>query len=136
MAFQSQVREALEQLGSAGLRRHPLQISGAQGPEITIAGRTLLCFCSNDYLGLAAHPTIAQAARDCFAREGVGAAASRLVTGTMDAHREAEAAFADFLETPSAVLFSTGYAANVGTIQALLGPGDALLDGRRHRASP
>ncbi|MBW2224158.1 MAG: aminotransferase class I/II-fold pyridoxal phosphate-dependent enzyme, partial [Deltaproteobacteria bacterium] len=67
--------------------------------------------------------------------EGVGAAASRLITGTMDAHRDAEVAYADFVGTPAAVLFSTGYAANVGTVQALAGPGDVVFSDTLNHAS-
>ena len=135
MAFQTQMREALAELEATGLLRRPLRISGPQGPEVEINGRRVLCLCSNNYLGLAQHPAIAAAAEASAREEGVGAAASRLVTGTMDAHGEAEAAFADFVRAPAAALFSTGYAANVGTVQALVGPGDALFSDALNHAS-
>jgi glycine C-acetyltransferase/8-amino-7-oxononanoate synthase len=135
MAFQTQIREALAELEAAGLLRSPPRISGPQGPEIEIDGRRVLCFCSNNYLGLASHPALAAASNTSAQTEGVGAAASRLITGTMDAHRDAEVAYADFVGTPSAALFSSGYAANVGTIQALAGPDDAIFSDALNHAS-
>jgi 7-keto-8-aminopelargonate synthetase-like enzyme len=107
MGFETQIREALLALERAGLRRHPKRISGPQGPEVVIDGRRVLCFCSNNYLGLADHPTIVDALRGTAAEEGVGAAASRLISGTMDAHEELEAALADFQRRPAALLYSS-----------------------------
>ena len=135
MGFQSQIQEALRALEAAGLRRHPERVSGPQGPEICIRGRRVLCLCSNNYLGLADHPAIAAAAAAANQDEGSGSAASRLITGTMAAHTEAEAAFASFSGFAAAALFSTGYAANLGTIQALVGPGDAVFSDALNHAS-
>jgi len=118
MAFQTQIRDALSQLEAAGLLRRPLRISGPQGPEVEIDGRRVLCFCSNNYLGLANHPALVEASAASAHHDGVGAAASRLITGTMDSHRQAEVAFADFLGAPATALFSTGYAANLGTTRS------------------
>lgn len=135
MGFQSQIRQALSDLEGAGLLRTPLRISGPQGPEVQIDGKPVLCFCSNNYLGLANHPATVAAAQASLQTDGVGAAASRLISGTMDAHREAETAFADYLRMPDAVLFSTGYAANVGAVQALVGEGDAVFSDALNHAS-
>ncbi|MBT8468126.1 MAG: 8-amino-7-oxononanoate synthase [Deltaproteobacteria bacterium] len=135
MGFESQIQEALSELEASGLLRTPLRISGPQGPEVLIDGKPVLCFCSNNYLGLADHPAIAAAAETSLRIDGVGASASRLITGTMDAHREAESAFAEFLGAPSAALFSSGYAANLGTIQALVGPGDLVFSDALNHAS-
>jgi len=135
MGFQSQIEEALQELENAGLRRSPPQISGPQGREIQLNGRSVLCFCSNNYLGLADHPDIAAAAQLAAQDEGAGSGASRLISGTMDAHVEAEAALAAYAGMESAVLFSSGYAANIGTIQALLGPGDAVFSDALNHAS-
>jgi 8-amino-7-oxononanoate synthase len=135
MGFQTQIRQALSELEAAGLLRQPLRISGPQGPEIEIDGRPVLCFCSNNYLGLANHPALVAASQAAAHGEGVGAAASRLITGTMDAHRDAEVAYADFVGAPAAALFSTGYAANLGTVQALAGPGDVLFSDALNHAS-
>lgn len=135
MAFQTQIREALAELAAAGLLRHPLSISGAQGPEVEVDGRAVLCFCSNNYLGLANHPELVDASNAARYNEGVGAAASRLITGTMDAHRSAEQAYADFVGKPAAALFATGYAANLGTVQALAGPQDLVFSDALNHAS-
>jgi glycine C-acetyltransferase len=135
MPFDSQIAEALRALEAAGLRRRPRQIKGAQGPEIEIDGRRVVCLCSNNYLGLANHPAIVHAAVRAAQEEGVGSGASRLITGTMDAHGEAEAAFSEFAGAPAAVLFSTGYAANLGAIQALVGEGDAVFSDALNHAS-
>jgi 8-amino-7-oxononanoate synthase len=135
MGFQTQIREALLELEAAGLLRTPRRISGPQGPEVQIDGRPVLCLCSNNYLGLANHPVLSSACEASGRDDGVGAAASRLITGTMEAHGQAEAAFADFLGRPAAALFSTGYAANVGTVQALVGPGDAVFSDALNHAS-
>lgn len=135
MAFQTQIREALADLDAAGLLRSPPRVSGPQGPEIEIDGHRVLCFCSNNYLGLASHPALAAASNASAQTEGVGAAASRLITGTMDAHREAEAAYAGFVGAQSAALFSSGYAANVGAIQALAGPDDVIFSDALNHAS-
>jgi glycine C-acetyltransferase len=135
MGFEHHIREALEDLGAAGLLRDPVRIRGPQGPEIEIGGRRLLCLCSNNYLGLANHPSLVRAAVAAAANEGIGSGASRLVTGTMDAHRDAEAAFSDFMGTQAAVLFASGYDANLGAIQALVGPDDAVFSDALNHAS-
>ncbi len=135
VGFHEQIHEALDELAAAGLLREPLRVSGPQGPELVIDGRPVICLCSNNYLGLAAHPQLEAAACDAITAEGVGAAASRLITGTMDAHSEAESALASFVGAPDAALFSTGYAANVGAIQALVGPGDLIFSDALNHAS-
>ncbi len=135
MPFESEIRQALAELEGSGLLRNPPRISGPQGPEVSIDGRPILCLCSNNYLGLANHPAIAAAIEASLRIDGVGSAASRLITGTMDAHRQAESAFADFLGRPAAALFSTGYAANVGSVQAVVGPGDVIFSDALNHAS-
>lgn len=135
MGFQSQIEEALKALERAGLRRYPPVIVGPQGPIVQIAGRAVLCFCSNNYLGLAGHPQVRAAAHQALDGEGCGSGASRLISGTMNAHLDAEAALAGFVGQPDAVLFSSGYAANVGTLQALVGPEDAVFSDALNHAS-
>jgi glycine C-acetyltransferase/8-amino-7-oxononanoate synthase len=130
--FREQIGEALRELEAAGLLRRSLRIDGPQGPEIQLDGRAVLCFCSNNYLGLANHPDLLAAANH---DEGFGAGASRLVTGTMGAHEETERGLADFVSAPAAALFGNGYAANVGTIQALVRPGDAVFSDALNHAS-
>lgn len=102
---------------------------------VSVDGRELLNFCSNDYLGLAADPRIAEAFRAGVGRWGVGAGASHLVCGHTAAHHELEDALAEFTGRERALLFSTGYGANVGTINALVGPGDRVYEDRLNHAS-
>ena len=105
------------------------------GREIVVDGRTLLNFCSNDYLGLAADPRVRAAFKAGVDRWGAGAGASHLVSGHTAAHEELEEALADFTGRPRALLFGSGYAANLGTINALLGPGDHVFEDRLNHAS-
>lgn len=132
MPFQQDIGEALRDLEAAGLLRRPPLIRGPQGPEIQIDGKSVLCFCSNNYLGLASHPSLVAAAET---HEGFGAGASRLITGTMEAHEAAEAELAAHVGARAAALFANGYAANVGTIQALVGRGDAVFSDALNHAS-
>ncbi len=110
-------------------------IDGPQGREITVDGRRLLNFCSNDYLGLAADPRLRASLQAAAGRWGVGAGASHLVCGHTRAHHELEEALARFTGRPRALVFSSGYAANMGAIGALLGPGDRVLEDRLNHAS-
>jgi len=127
--------EELEALSRSGLRRTLEPLQSPQGPEVCIGGDRLVNFSSNDYLGLASDPRLAQAASRELERSGFGAGASRLVTGDMAAHRELEAALARFERTEAAVLFGSGYAANVGILSALAGPGDAVFSDALNHAS-
>lgn len=126
---------ALQQLRRDGLYRSRRVLDGAQGVRPVIDGRRMLSFCSNDYLGLAAHPTIAAALREGVERFGVGSGAAHLVTGHSEAHRALEHALADFVGRPRALLFSTGYMANIGVIGALAGRGDRIYADRLNHAS-
>ncbi|MCZ6598004.1 MAG: aminotransferase class I/II-fold pyridoxal phosphate-dependent enzyme, partial [Planctomycetota bacterium] len=92
-------------------------------------------FCSNDYLGLAGHPAVIEAARDALARHGAGARASRLLGGGSPAHEAAERAAADWLGAESALLFPSGYQANLGVVTALIGRGDAVFSDQWNHAS-
>lgn len=116
------------------MRRRRL-VDGPQGPEIIVDGRPMLAFCSNDYLGLATHPKVieafAQAARDY----GVGSGASHLISGHHRSHHALEEEMAAFLHRPRALLFSTGYMANLGVINALLGKDDLVIEDKLNHAS-
>ncbi|WP_187369498.1 8-amino-7-oxononanoate synthase [Baekduia soli] len=94
-------------------------VSGPQGSRVVLDGRPVLLLCSNNYLGLADHPRVREAAADAAMRWGAGAGASRLVSGTMTVHRRLEEALAAFKQTEAAVLFGSGYLANLGVIGAL-----------------
>jgi 8-amino-7-oxononanoate synthase len=98
-------------------------------------GSQLLSFSSNDYLGLAAHPEVLAAAAETAAREGFGAGAARLVSGSLPAHRALEADLATFLRRPAALLFPTGYQANLGVVTALAGPSDLIASDAANHAS-
>ncbi len=106
-----------------------------EGPETVIDGRRYLNFSSNDYLGLANHPRIKHAMLEGVARYGLGAAASQLVTGYTDAHRRLEQDLAQLTGTARALVFSSGYLANLGVIGALAGRGDTVLEDRYNHAS-
>nr|WP_276583430.1 8-amino-7-oxononanoate synthase [Pseudomonas sp. RIT-PI-S] len=115
-------------------RQRPL-LSTPQGPEVVVDGKPLLAFCNNDYLGLANHPEVIAAWRAGAERWGVGGGASHLVIGHSTPHHALEEALADLTGRPRALLFSTGYMANLGAITALVGQGDSVLEDRLNHAS-
>jgi len=125
----------LAELGQNGLLRRRLVRESPQGPRIIAEGREYLAFCSNDYLGLANHPVIAQAAIDAVMRYGVGEGGSHLLSGHHALHERLEVKLAEFVEMPRALLFSTGYQANIGAVTALVGPGDAVFSDALNHAS-
>src|SRR6058998_1723424 len=110
------LQERLDELKELGLHRRMRMISGPQGPRVVLDGKPVLLLCSNNYLGLADHPRVREAAADAAMRWGVGAGASRLVSGTMTIHRRLEERLAAFKGTESALLFGSGYLANLGVI--------------------
>ncbi len=109
--------------------------AGPQGPEMVVDDRPLLSFCSNDYLGLANHPEVITAFKRGADRYGVGSGAAHLVNGHSAAHHALEEALADFTGRPRALLFSTGYMANLGVVSALASTGDAVFEDRLNHAS-
>ncbi len=115
-------------------RQRPL-LQSPQGPHVVVDGKPLLAFCNNDYLGLANHPDVIAAWRAGAERWGVGGGASHLVIGHSTPHHELEEALADLTGRPRALLFSTGYMANLGAVTALVGPGDTVLQDRLNHAS-
>lgn len=135
MAAFDDLTTTLGALGKRQLYRRRRVVQSAPGREILVNGRTLLGFCSNDYLGLAADPRVAAAFKAGVDRWGAGAGASHLVSGHTSAHEELEEALADFTARPRALLFGSGYAANLGAINALLGPGDHVFEDRLNHAS-
>lgn len=120
---------------AADLYRQRHLLGSPQGPLVEVDGRRLLAFCSNDYLGLANHPQVIEAWRAGAQRWGVGGGASHLVIGHSTPHHELEEALADFTGRPRALLFSTGYMANLGAVTALVGKGDTVLEDRLNHAS-
>ncbi len=120
-------REQLEALRARSLDRHLREIGSAQAPEIEVAGRRLVNFSSNDYLGLANNSRLREAAIAAIGEFGVGAGASRLISGTQSPHLRLERAVANWKETEAALCFSSGYAAALGTIPALVTKNDVIL---------
>lgn len=133
MAFDLAARLA-ERRAADLYRQRPL-LESPQGPQVVVDGQPLLAFCSNDYLGLANHPEVIKAWRDGAERWGVGGGASHLVIGHSTPHHAVEEALAELTGRPRALLFSTGYMANLGAITALVGQGDTVLQDRLNHAS-
>ena len=129
------LRARLEQRRAADLYRQRPLLQSPQGPQVVVDGQPLLAFCSNDYLGLANHPEVIAAWRAGAERWGVGGGASHLVVGHSTPHHELEEALAEFTGRPRALLFTTGYMANLGAITALVGQGDTVLQDRLNHAS-
>jgi 8-amino-7-oxononanoate synthase len=131
----SDVGERLDDLRSAGLYRRLRLIESPQGPRVTLDGTEVLLLCSNNYLGLADHPRVRQAAADAAERFGAGAGASRLISGNMSLHDRLERRLAAFSGYEAALLFGSGYLANLGTVAALAGRGQVVLSDELNHAS-
>lgn len=129
--FEHKLR-ALEQ---QHLLRHLRVIDSPPGPTVMIEGRPVILMASNDYLGLATHPALKQAAIEATERFGVGSGASRLISGTLRPHQELERTLADFKRTESALVFASGYSANIGLIPALIDSTGLILADRLSHAS-
>ncbi|SEL48187.1 8-amino-7-oxononanoate synthase [Nitrosovibrio tenuis] len=130
-----QLSEQLHSREKKNLFRRRLTLESPQHAHVSIAGREYLAFCSNDYLGLAAHPELIAAACEGARRYGIGAGASHLISGHSSAHHALEQALARFTGLPRALLFSTGYMANAGAVTALMGRGDAIFCDKLNHAS-
>jgi glycine C-acetyltransferase/8-amino-7-oxononanoate synthase len=131
----NEIEQRLDELERLGLDRRLRMVSGPQGPRVLLDGKPVLLLCSNNYLGLADHPRVREAAAEAAMRWGVGAGASRLVSGTMTIHRRLERRLAAFERCEECVLFGSGYLANAGAIGALAGRGDAVFSDELNHAS-
>ncbi len=131
----SEIESRLEELERLGLSRRTRLVSGPQGPTVLLDGKPMLVLCSNNYLGLADHPRVREAAADAAMRWGVGAGASRLVSGTMTIHRRLEERLAAFEQSEACLLFGSGYLANLGVIGALAGRGGTVFSDELNHAS-
>lgn len=127
--------EELKMLKAQGLHRKMRRIAGSQGSKVVVDGKESLLLCSNNYLGLAAHPRLAEAAISAVERYGTSSGASRLVSGNMELHALLEERIARFKGTEAALVFNSGYAANSGIIPALVGKGDVVFSDRLNHAS-
>jgi 8-amino-7-oxononanoate synthase len=131
----NEIERRLEELERLGRSRRTRMVSGPQGPRVLLDGKPVLLLCSNNYLGLADHPRVREAAADAAMRWGVGTGASRLVSGTMTIHRRLEQRLAAFEGAEECVLFGSGYLANAGAIGALAGRGDTIFSDELNHAS-
>jgi len=129
------VSERLEELRESGLHRRLRLIGSAQGPRVLLDGQPVLLLCSNNYLGLADHPRVREAAAEAALRWGAGAGASRLISGNMEPHRMLEERLAAFKGYEAALLFGSGYLANSGAIAALAGHGEVVFSDELNHAS-
>lgn len=131
----AEIAAELEDLDAAGLLRRLRVVEPGPGPRVRIGGREVIQFCSNDYLGLSRHEELRGAMMVGVARYGVGAGASRLVSGSLAAHDELEQALAEFKGTAAALAFGSGHAAALGTVPALCGADDIVILDKLSHAS-
>ncbi len=129
------LKERLAELESSGLRRRLRLIEGPQGPRVLLDGREVLLLCSNNYLGLADHPRLREAAAEAALELGTSAGASRLISGSMSIHAELEMRLAEFKGAEAALLFGSGYLANTGTVAALAQKGEVVFSDELNHAS-
>lgn len=135
MMLEINLKETLAELSDRGLKRKIRTVEGSQSREITLDGRKVLNFCSNNYLGLADDPRLGAAAAASITAEGFGSGASRLVCGNLSSHSRLEEKIAEFKGTERALLFSTGYMANLGIISSLYNRGDMIFSDKLNHAS-
>lgn len=129
------IQDQLDDLKRRGLYRTLRRVDGAQGPTLIVDGREVLNFCSNNYLGLANHPALREAARKAIDLYGCGSGASRLISGNLALHEELEDKIAALKGTESALVFNSGYQANVGILSSLAGEGDVIFSDELNHAS-
>jgi len=125
----------LNDLRGRGLYRSLRRVESAPGPRVTLDGREVIVFGSNNYLGLSTHPDVVDAAVDAVRTWGAGSSGSRLTTGNLAIHEELERDLAAFKGTETALVFGTGYMAGLGVLTALAGPGDLILSDALNHAS-
>ncbi len=129
------IEQRLEELRSQNLYRQLKVVDSEQGPTVVLNGQNVLNLSSNNYLGLANHPTLKEAAKEALDRYGCGSGASRLISGNMTAHEDLEQHLARFKGTEAALVFNSGYQANVGVIATLVEKGDVVLSDELNHAS-
>lgn len=134
-AFLSHISETLKEIEAEGLYKTERLISSPQGGLITVGGREVINLCANNYLGLADHPALEEAARKALEPKGYGMASVRFICGTQDIHRQLEKRLADFLGKDDSILFAACFDANGGLFEPLLGPEDAIISDALNHAS-
>nr|WP_155142768.1 glycine C-acetyltransferase [Roseibium sp. RKSG952] len=131
----SRINDSLREIEAEGLFKRERLITSPQGGEITVGDRTVINLCANNYLGLADHPDLIEAARQAMDPRGFGMASVRFICGTQDIHRELEQRLAGFLNKDDAILFAACFDANGGLFEPLLGPEDAIISDALNHAS-
>ncbi|WP_298850988.1 glycine C-acetyltransferase [uncultured Ruegeria sp.] len=134
-AFLSHITDTLAQIDYEGLYKRERMITSPQGGEITVGGKQVINLCANNYLGLADHPALIEAATNAMGPKGFGMASVRFICGTQDIHRELEQRLANFLNKDDAILFAACFDANGGLFEPLLGPEDAIISDSLNHAS-
>jgi len=134
-SLELEIDKRLDEIKSSGLYKAERTIDSAQGSHIISAGKSLLNFCANNYLGLADDPRIKSAAADLIAERGFGVASVRFICGTQDIHKKLEDAVSKFLGTDDTILFSSCFDANGGVFEALFGEDDAIISDELNHAS-
>lgn len=134
MGYDSIITELLR-IEDAGLYRKLRRVESDQGPTLRLDGREVINFSSNNYLGLANHPSLCKAAKEAIDRYGCGSGASRLISGNMTLHEELESKIAELKGTEAALVFNSGFQANTGILSTLVGEGDVVLSDALNHAS-
>src|SRR5688572_24479666 len=127
--------KALEEIRAAGLFKEERVIESPQGPLITVAGRRVLNFCANNYLGLASHPDVIEGARRALGERGYGLSSVRFICGTQDQHKDLERGLSEFLGTEDTILYGSAFDANGGLFETILGEEDAIISASLNHAS-
>src|SRR5437867_2080911 len=133
--LRQRLRSQLDEFRARGLYKHERLLQSPQGPAIRVAGHDVVNFCANNYLGLANHPAIVEAARAGLREHGYGMASVRFICGTQQLHKELERALAGFLVKDDAILYTSCFDANTGLFETLLGEEDTILSDELNHAS-
>jgi glycine C-acetyltransferase len=133
--FSKRIGKELEDIEAAGLYKNERIITSDQGAEIQVGGETVLNFCANNYLGLASHPKVEEAAKKAIENHGYGLSSVRFICGTQDIHKELEQKISDFLGTEDTILYAACFDANGGVFEPLFGENDAIISDALNHAS-
>jgi glycine C-acetyltransferase len=134
-SFVNRITAELEEIKAAGLFKNERVITSVQGAEIVVNNKTVLNFCSNNYLGLSSHPKVIEAAKKYIGYRGYGMSSVRFICGTQDIHKELEKKLADFLGTEDSILYAAAFDANGGVFEPLFGEEDAIISDALNHAS-
>jgi glycine C-acetyltransferase len=133
--FSKRIGKELEDIKTAGLYKNERIITSDQGAEIQVGGKTVLNFCANNYLGLASHPKVEEAAKKAIDTHGYGLSSVRFICGTQDIHKQLEQKISDFLGTEDTILYAACFDANGGVFEPLFGENDAIISDALNHAS-